>query len=257
MEKFKQGEIKSFLDYKADLYENENFIENDPVSIPHLFSKKEDIEISAFITSTISWGLRKTILNNAKKIVDMMDLSPFDFVQNHTKSDLIPLSKFVHRTFNGNDLIFFIKSLKNIYLNHGGLENLFKPNNLNENMGEVIHQMKKIFFSISHQGRTKKHISDPMKGSAAKRLNMFLRWMVRSKKKKVDFELWKSISPSQLSCPLDIHSGRVARKLKILKRSQNDFKATKELDLNLKKFNPIDPVKYDFALFGLGVFENF
>ena len=124
-------------------------------------------------------------------------------------------------------------------------------------MGEVIHQMKKIFFSISHQGRTKKHISAPMKGSAAKRLNMFLRWMVRSKKKKVDFELWKSISPSQLSCPLDIHSGRVARKLKILKRSQNDFKATKELDLNLKKFNPIDPVKYDFALFGLGVFENF
>ena len=257
MEKFKQVEIKSFLDYKADLYENENFIENDPISIPHLFSKKEDIEISAFITSTISWGLRKTILNNAKKIVDMMDLSPFEFVQNHTKSDLIPLSKFVHRTFNGNDLIFFIKSLKNIYLNHGGLENLFKPNNLNENMGEVIHQMKKIFFSISHQGRTKKHISDPMKGSAAKRLNMFLRWMVRSKKKKVDFELWKSISPSQLSCPLDIHSGRVARKLKILKRSQNDFKATKELDLNLKKFNPIDPVKYDFALFGLGVFENF
>ena len=257
MEKFKQGEIKSFLDYKADLYENENFIENDPVSIPHLFSKKEDIEISAFITSTISWGLRKTILNNAKKIVDMMDLSPFEFVQNHTKSDLIPLSKFVHRTFNGNDLIFFIKSLKNIYLNHGGLENLFKPNNLNENMGEVIHQMKKTFFSISHQERTKKHISDPMKGSAAKRLNMFLRWMVRSKKKKVDFELWKSISPSQLSCPLDIHSGRVARKLKILKRSQNDFKATKELDLNLKKFNPIDPVKYDFALFGLGVFENF
>ena len=257
MEKFKQGEIKSFLDYKADLYENENFIENDPISIPHLFSKKEDIEISAFITSTISWGLRKTILNNAKKIVDMMDLSPFEFVQNHTKSDLIPLSKFVHRTFNGNDLIFFIKSLKNIYLNHGGLENLFKPNNFNENMGEVIHQMKKTFFSISHQGRTKKHISDPMKGSAAKRLNMFLRWMVRSKKKKVDFELWKSISPSQLSCPLDIHSGRVARKLKILKRSQNDFKATKELDLNLKKFNPIDPVKYDFALFGLGVFENF
>ena len=257
MEKFKQGEIKSFLDYKADLYENENFIENDPVSIPHLFSKKEDIEISAFITSTISWGLRKTILNNAKKIVDMMDLSPFEFVQNHTKSDLIPLSKFVHRTFNGNDLIFFIKSLKNIYLNHGGLENLFKPNNLGENMGQVIHQMKKTFFSISHQGRTKKHISDPMKGSAAKRLNMFLRWMVRSKKKKVDFELWKSISPSQLSCPLDIHSGRVARKLKILKRSQNDFKATQELDLNLRKFNTIDPVKYDFALFGLGVFENF
>ena len=150
MEKYKQSEIKSFLDYKADLYENENFIENDPISIPHLFSKKEDIEISAFITSTISWGLRKTILNNAKKIVEMMDLSPFDFIQNHSKSDLGPLSKFVHRTFNGNDLIFFIMSLKNIYVNHGGLENLFKPNNLNENMGEVIHQMKNTFFSISH-----------------------------------------------------------------------------------------------------------
>ena len=257
MERYRHSEIKSFLDYKADLYENENFIEDDPVSIPHLFSKKEDIEISAFITSTISWGLRKTILNNAKKIVEMMDLSPFDFIQNHSKSDLGPLSKFVHRTFNGSDLLFFIISLKNIYINHGGLENLFKPNNLNENMAEVIHQMKKTFFSISHNSRTKKHISDPIKGSAAKRINMFLRWMVRSNKKKVDFELWKSISPSQLSCPLDVHSGRTARKLRILNRKQNDFKATLELDSNLKKFSSNDPVKYDFALFGLGVIEKF
>ena len=142
MEKYRQSEIKSFLDYKADLYENENFIEDDPVSIPHLFSKKEDIEISAFITSTISWGLRKTILNNAKKIVEMMDLSPFDFIQNHSKSDLGPLSKFVHRTFNGNDLIFFITSLKNIYINHGGLENLFKPNNLNSLVRGFIFHIK-------------------------------------------------------------------------------------------------------------------
>ena len=257
MEKYRLSEIKSFLDYKSDLYENENFIENDPVSIPHLFSKKEDIEISAFITSTISWGLRKTILNNAKRIVEMMDFSPFDFIQNYSKSDLEPLSKFVHRTFNGSDLIFFITSLKNIYINHGGLENLFKPNNSNENMAVVIHQMKKTFFSISHNSRTKKHISDPIKGSAAKRINMFLRWMVRSNKKKVDFELWKSISPSQLSCPLDVHSGRTARKLRILNRKQNDFKATLELDSNLKKFSSNDPVKYDFALFGLGVIEKF
>ena len=257
MEKFNQNEIKSFLDYKADLYENENFIENDPISIPHLFSKKEDIEISAFITSTISWGLRKTILRNAKKIIEMMDLSPFDFIKNHSKSDLKPLSKFVHRTFNGIDLVFFIMSLKNIYINHGGLENLFKPNDIDESMSEIIHQMKKTFFSISHNIRTKKHIPDPLKGSAAKRINMFLRWMVRSNKKKVDFELWKSVKPSQLSCPLDIHTGRVARKLKILKRNQNDFKATLELDSYLKKFDPNDPVKYDFALFGLGVFEKF
>jgi uncharacterized protein (TIGR02757 family) len=257
MAKFKQSEIKSFLDDKSELYENENFIENDPISIPHLFSKKEDIEISAFITSTISWGLRKTIIKNAKIIVEMMDLSPYDFIQNHSKSDLIPLSKFVHRTFNGTDLVFFVKSLKNIYRNHGGLENLFKPNSINENMSQMIHQMKKTFFSISHKNRTKKHISDPLKGSASKRINMFLRWMVRSKRKKVDFELWKSISPSQLSCPLDVHSGRVARKLRILTRNQNDFKATLELDLNLKDLNPNDPVKYDFALFGLGVFEKF
>ena len=257
MAKFKQIEIKSFLDYKADIYENENFIEEDPISIPHLFSKKEDIEISGFITATISWGQRKTIIKNARQIMEMMDLSPFDFIKNHSKMDLKPLSRFVHRTFNGIDLIFFVLSLKNIYINHGGLEKLFIPNNINDNMSKVINQMKSIFFSISHKHRTRKHISDPLKGSAAKRINMFLRWMVRSNKKKVDFELWKSISPSQLSCPLDVHTGRVARKLKILNRNQNDYKATLELDSYLKKINPKDPVKYDFALFGLGTFEDF
>ena len=257
MAKFKQIEIKSFLDYKADIYENENFIEEDPISIPHLFSKKEDIEISGFITATISWGQRKTIIKNARQIMEMMDLSPFDFIKNHSKMDLKPLSTFVHRTFNGTDLVFFVLSLKNIYINHGGLEKLFIPNNINDNMSKVINQMKSIFFSISHKHRTRKHISDPLKGSAAKRINMFLRWMVRSNKKKVDFELWKSISPSQLSCPLDVHTGRVARKLKILNRNQNDYKATLELDSYLKKINPKDPVKYDFALFGLGTFEDF
>ena len=257
MAKFKQIEIKSFLDYKADIYENENFIEEDPISIPHLFSKKEDIEISGFITATISWGQRKTIIKNARQIMEMMDLSPFDFIKNHSKMDLKPLSRFVHRTFNGTDLVFFVLSLKNIYINHGGLEKLFIPNNINDNMSKAINQMKSIFFSISHKHRTRKHISDPLKGSAAKRINMFLRWMVRSNKKKVDFELWKSISPSQLSCPLDVHTGRVARKLKILNRNQNDYKATLELDSYLKKINPKDPVKYDFALFGLGTFEDF
>ena len=257
MAKFKQIEIKSFLDYKADIYENENFIEEDPISIPHLFSKKEDIEISGFITATISWGQRKTIIKNARQIMEMMDLSPFDFIKNHSKMDLKPLSRFVHRTFNGTDLVFFVLSLKNIYKNHGGLEKLFIPNNINDNMSKAINQMKSIFFSISHKHRTRKHISDPLKGSAAKRINMFLRWMVRSNKKKVDFELWKSISPSQLSCPLDVHTGRVARKLKILNRNQNDYKATLELDSYLKKINPKDPVKYDFALFGLGTFEDF
>ena len=240
MAKFKQIEIKSFLDYKADIYENENFIEEDPISIPHLFSKKEDIEISGFITATISWGQRKTIIKNARQIMEMMDLSPFDFIKNHSKMDLKPLSRFVHRTFNGTDLVFFVLSLKNIYINHGGLEKLFIPNNINDNMSKVINQMKSIFFSISHKHRTRKHISDPLKGSAAKRINMFLRWMVRSNRKKVD-----------------VHTGRVARKLKILNRNQNDYKATLELDSYLKKINPKDPVKYDFALFGLGTFEDF
>ena len=253
----KRFEIKSFLDDKAFKYESPSFINEDPIQIPHKFSKKEDIEISGFLTAIISWGNRKMIIKNANSLMNLMDNSPFDFVVNHTKNDLNNLNKFVHRTFNSKDLCFFIKSLYNIYKHKGGLEYVFNTNKESVNLNQVIHNFKNIFFSITHQKRTEKHISDPLKGSAAKRINMFLRWMVRSSKKGVDFGLWKNIDPGQLSCPLDVHSGRVARSLSLIKRKQNDNLALMELDSMLRKFDYKDPVKYDFALFGLSKYEKF
>ena len=250
-------EIKSFLDDKAFKYESPSFINEDPIQIPHKFSIKEDIEISGFLTAIISWGNRKMIIKNANLLMNLMDNSPFDFVLNHSKKDLNNLNQFVHRTFNSKDLCFFIKSLYNIYKNKEGLESVFDTNKESKNLNQVIHNFKNIFFSINHQQRTEKHISDPLKGSAAKRINMFLRWMVRSSRKGVDFGLWKNIDPGQLSCPLDIHSGRVARSLSLIKRKQNDNLALIELDSMLRKFDYKDPVKYDFALFGLSKYEKF
>ena len=240
---------------KAQEYESIGFILNDPIQIPHQFSKKEDIEIAAFLSATISWGNRVSILKSAKRIIDMMDYSPHQFILNHKEKDIKKLKGFVHRTFNEEDLVYFIKSLKNIYQKYGGLENLFSSNKIP--LQKRIHHFKKIFFELSHHRRTEKHVSDPLKGSAAKRINMFLRWMVRSNQKGVDFGIWKSISSSDLSLPLDVHTGGVARKLGLLKRKQNDAKALLELDNKLRKFDPIDPVRYDFALFGLGAFEKF
>ena len=253
----KKHEIKSFLDDKAFKYESPSFINEDPIQIPHKFSIKEDIEISGFLTAIISWGNRKMIIKNANLLMNLMDNSPLDFVLNHNKTDLNNLNQFVHRTFNSKDLCFFIKSLYNIYKNKEGLESVFDTNKESKNLNQVIHNFKNIFFSINHQQRTEKHISDPLKGSAAKRINMFLRWMVRSSRKGVDFGLWKNIDPGQLSCPLDIHSGRVARSLSLIKRKQNDNLALMELDSMLRKFDYKDPVKYDFALFGLSKYEKF
>ena len=250
-------ELKAFLDEKVVLYNNPKFIESDPIQIPHRFSKKEDIEISSFLTATISWGNRKMIIKNAAKMMELLDNSPFDFIINHQESDLKQLDNFVHRTFNSIDLQQFIKSLNHIYKNHKGLENVLQIRNNENNYQNAIHYLKKIFFEIPHQQRTQKHISDPLKNSAAKRINMFLRWMVRNNKTGVDFGLWKTHNPAHLSCPLDVHSGNVARKLKLLKRKQNDWKALSELDKKLRKLDKEDPVKYDFALFGLGVFEKF
>jgi uncharacterized protein (TIGR02757 family) len=252
----KSKELKSFLDEKVAEYNQPKFVESDPIQIPNQFHQKEDIEITAFLTATIAWGNRKSINNNAKKMMDLLGNAPYDFVLHHTEDDLETLESFVHRTFNGTDLKFFIKSLKNIYENHGGLEAVF-ANSTAKRLQDTISNFKEIFFSIPHPERTKKHVSDPKKGSAAKRINMFLRWMVRNDNTGVDFGIWKSISPSQLSCPLDVHSGNVARKLGLLKRKQNDAKALLELDTSLRKLDPNDPVKYDFALFGLGVFEKF
>ena len=250
-----QKELKSFLDQKTQEYESIGFISNDPIQIPHQFSKKEDIEIAGFLSATVSWGNRVSILNSASRIIDMMDHSPHEFILNHKEKDFKKLKGFVHRTFNEQDLLYFFKSLKNIYQKYGGLEKLFSSNKIP--LQKRIHHFKKIFFELNHLRRTEKHVSDPLKGSAAKRINMFLRWMVRSNQKGVDFGIWKSISSSDLSLPLDIHTGGVARKLGLLKRKQNDAKALLELDTKLRKFDPIDPVRYDFALFGLGAFEKF
>ncbi|GGI57420.1 TIGR02757 family protein [Winogradskyella haliclonae] len=255
--KLKREELKDFLDNKVELYNNPKFIDSDPIQIPHQFSKKEDIEIIGFLTATIAWGNRKSIITNAKRMANLLDHSPFEFVMQHQESDLEKLQAFVHRTFNGYDFIQFITSLNHIYTHHNGLEAIFAKYAEANSLQNSIHKFKQHLFEIEHLERSRKHVSDPLKNSAAKRINMFLRWMVRNDNNGVDFGIWKSLSPRQLSCPLDVHSGNVARKLGLLKRKQNDGKALAELDQNLRKLDVNDPVKYDFALFGLGVFEGF
>lgn len=252
-----KAELKEFLDAKVLEYNHPKFLEDDPLQVPHRFNRKEDIEISAFLTATIAWGNRKSIINNATKLMELMGDLPFDFVMNHKEENLEQLSPFVHRTFNATDLAYFVRSLQNIYKNHGGLEAVFTQHQTKDSMQPAISKFKELFFELPHPSRTQKHVSDPNKGSAAKRINMFLRWMVRDNTAGVDFGLWKDIDAAKLSCPLDVHSGNVARKLKLLKRKQNDAKALLELDKNLRKLDATDPVKYDFALFGLGVFERF
>jgi len=253
----KRSEIKSFLDEKATKYESISFLDADPIQIPHQFSSKEDIEISAFLVATIAWGNRKSIINNGIKMMHLMDNSPHDFIMNHQEKDLKRFDGFVHRTFNADDLRYFIQAIHHIYTQHNGLEQLFVDHARANDLQPAIHAFKRTFFGLPHATRTEKHVSDPLKGSAAKRINMFLRWMVRPSKKEVDFGLWSSLHPRQLSCPLDVHSGNVARKLGLLKRKQNDGKALVELDSALRSMDIEDPVKYDFALFGLGVFEDF
>ncbi len=250
-------ELKEFLDQKVIQYNSPDFITSDPIQVPHSFSLKEDIEIAAFLSATIAWGNRKSIINNAKKLMQIMGNSPYDFVMEYTPEKADYFDGFVHRTFNSIDAAFFTESLQNIYKNHNGLEAVFAQHQTNDSLQAAITEFKKLFFSIPHPSRTTKHISDPEKKSAAKRINMFLRWMIRNNNTGVDFGIWNSISPAKLSCPLDVHSGNVARSLGILKRKQNDAKALAELDTELRKLDPTDPVKYDFALFGLGVFENF
>lgn len=257
LQEMTQNERKEFLDAKVIQYNNPDFITSDPIQIPHQFSYKEDIEIAAFLTATISWGNRKMIIKNGQKMMELLGNSPYDFVMQHSDIQLERLESFVHRTFNGTDFSFFIKSLQNIYQNHQGIETIFSEYAEKDSLQNSIAEFKTIFFEIDHPHRTQKHISNPIKNSAAKRINMFLRWMVRKDKTGVDFGIWKNLDPSQLSCPLDVHSGNVARKLGLLARKQNDAKALLELDRSLRKMDAKDPVKYDFALFGLGVFEGF
>ncbi|MBT8258362.1 MAG: TIGR02757 family protein [Bacteroidia bacterium] len=257
MKALNRDQLKDFLESKVDYYNTVAFVDSDPIQVPHYLKGKENIEIAGFLTACISWGKRKSIVNNAFNMIHRMEFSPYDFVMNHSSSDLDNLNGFVHRTFNDEDLKQFVISLKHLYQNHGGLEGVFNTYAEEDNLQFAIHKLKFHFFEIPHLQRTVKHLADPLKNSAAKRINMFLRWMVREDNAGVDFGLWKNIRPAQLSCPLDVHTGNVARKLGLLKRKQNDAKAVLELDTALRSFDPVDPVKYDFALFGLGVFEDF
>lgn len=250
--------LKEFLEEKYHQYNKPEFIETDPVSIPHSFSNIEDIEISGFLAATIAWGVRKTIVRNAFRLMKLMDNSPYDFIKNASDDDMRIFESFKHRTFNGTDAIGFIKSLKNIYINHNGLRNVFEGAFLSSgNIREVLIEFRKVFLEKDVAVRTRKHISNVDNNASAKRLNMFLRWMVRKDHSGVDFGLWDKISPSALYMPLDVHSGNIARKLGLLERKQNDWKSVELLTTALRKFDPADPVKYDYALFGLGIFEHF
>jgi uncharacterized protein (TIGR02757 family) len=253
----KGPDLKQFLEEKVQLYNRPEFIETDPISIPHLFSEKKDIEIAGFLAATIAWGNRKMILRNANRMMSLLDNSPYDFIINHTESDLEAMQGFVHRTFNAADLVYFIRALRYLYSEKGGLEEIFDRYKTEDSLQPAIHMLNNIFFELPHDARTVKHVSDPYKGSAAKKINMFLRWMIRDDNKGVDFGIWKSIPPSILSCPLDVHSGRIARGLGLLTIKQNDARAVEELDKSLREMDPVDPVKYDFALFGLGAIDKF
>lgn len=252
-----QKELKAFLDYKVEVYNTTDFIASDPILIPHQFHKKEDIEISGFLMATIAWGNRKSILNSGEKLLSIMNHAPHDFVLNHKTSDLKACEGFVHRTFNAEDLAYFFTALKGLYQKYKSLEDIFIKHQTQDSLQEAIHHFKQEFMAFGCPKRTQKHVSDPLKNSAAKRLNMMLRWFVRQDENDVDFGIWQNLSPALLSCPLDVHTARVARKLNLLKRKQNDAKAVLELDNNLRQLDPNDPVKYDFALFGLGVYEAF
>ncbi len=252
------SELKSFLDEKHDLYNRPNFIETDPIQIPHSYNLQEDIEISAFLSATIAWGKRSMIIRNAKNLMTLMGNSPYDFVMNADEKNIAALKSFKHRTFQGDDCVFFIHSLRNIYSKFGSLKNVFEALFLKDgSIKTTLEQFREQFFEIPHLQRTCKHVSDVSKNSAAKRLNLFLMWMVRSDNRGVHFGLFEAIPSSALYIPLDVHSGNVGRKLGLLKRTQNDWKAVTEFTNSLKTFDSNDPVKYDFALFGLGVFEKF
>ena len=249
----KNGSLKPFLDEMVEKYNNICFIENDPISIPHRYVKQQDIEIAGFFAAILAWGQRKIIINKCKELMLMMDDSPYDFILHHTANDLKHIEYFKHRTFNHIDLLHFISILKNHYQNNASLESAFIPADFDGNIESALNYFRRYFFSIPHSERTKKHIAAPERKSACKRLNMFLRWMVRSNDKGVDFGVWKQIKSASLICPIDVHVNRVARYLRLINRKQTDWETAIELTNRLKEFDINDPVKYDFALFGLGV----
>jgi uncharacterized protein (TIGR02757 family) len=249
--------LKEYLDAKVAEYNNPDFIPGDPISIPHQFSKKEDIEISGFLAATISWGTRTSIVKNANQLIKLMEMAPSDFLSNASNQEYGRFQSFIHRTFQADDCLFFLQALKRIYRDYGGMEAVFGQGlRQADSVEAAISHFRSVMLQMPHLPRSVKHIADPAKGSSAKRINMFLRWMVRKDNHGVDFGIWKELHPADLMCPLDVHSGRNARKLGLLSRKQDDWKAVVELTENLRKFDPADPVKYDFALFGSGVFEK-
>jgi len=258
------NDLKKYLDKKVVQFNNRDFIKDDPVCIPHLFSKKQDIEIAGFFAATFAWGIRKTIINKSKLLFQLMDHAPYDFCLNHTDQDLKKLEKFCHRTFNDTDLLYFVSFFKFHYSKNKSLESAFfnnitiRPHDNSDIIERALNYFNEYFFSLEDvPGRTKKHIASPAKNSSCKRLNMYLRWMVRNDNKGVDFGIWKKITPSQLICPVDVHVARVSRQFGLLKRKPVDWLAAVELTEELKGFDPQDPVKYDFALFGLGILEKY
>lgn len=252
MDDFEQ--LKELLEINYYKYNTLDFINTDPIQIPHSFEKKEDIEISAFLTSIIAWGRRDMIISNAKKMMKLFENEPHNFITNASENDFVSFEKFVHRTFNSTDLIFFVKSLQNIYKNHNGLEVVFEENyKKTQNIFETIAKFRKVFLEIDFPLRTVKHIANVEKKAAAKRINLFLMWLVRKDNVGVHFGLWSKIPMSALMLPLDIHTANMSRALGLLTRKQNDRQAVEELTANLRKFDPNDPVKYDFSLFGIDI----
>ncbi len=243
-------ELREYLNFKAEQYNTRDFIDTDPIQLPHRFSKKEDIEIVAFLVSTIAWGQRATIIKNGERLIEIMENDPHNFILNYTSRKL----NFVHRTFNAEDLDFFFRSLRHVY-ESGGLETAFAPHPEIAGIKGRIAHFRERFLETEHETRSVKHISNPMKGSAAKRINMFLRWMVREDKQGVDFGIWQTVPMSELYIPLDVHTSKHARNLGLIQRKQDDWKALEEVMAHLRGFDPIDPAKYDFALFGIGAFE--
>jgi len=253
-------DLKDFLDEKVAQYNQPGFIANDPICIPHRFNKKQDIEIAGFFASILAWGQRKTIINKCLQLFELMDGTPHDFLLNHSESDLQVFLNFKHRTFNEVDTLYFIHFLSWFYRSHESLEEAFLKGQTGEvdAMDSILSQFHRFFFSLpDFPNRTKKHIATPDRKAACKRINMYMRWMVRSDDNGVDFGLWKKISPAQLICPCDLHVDRVGRKLGLITRKQTDWRTAVELTQKLREFDPLDPVKYDFALFGLGIEEKF
>ncbi len=250
-------QLKLFLDERVSRYDCPEFIDTDPIQVPHQFRRKEDIEIAAFLTAILSWGQRKSIIKNANQLMGIMNHAPFDFLSYASNADRNRVAQFVHRTFNGDDCLFFLDSLKNIYLEYGGLETVFNEGYISEGtIFGTLSYFRNRFLSIPHEKHVRKHIADVSANASAKRLNMFLRWMVRHNSSGVDFGLWKNIPASSLMLPLDVHTGDVARAYGLLSRKQNDWKAVEEITTVLRAFDASDPIKYDFALFGIGAFEN-